>query len=622
MSAEVPSRIAFATSLASARVGSAWCTIDSSICVAVMTGLPRSSALRMIRFWTSGTRAGPISTPRSPRATITASDSERMSSSTSTASDFSIFAITWACEPACSISARRSRTSAGERTKESATKSTPSSRANWRSALSLRVMDGIGSGTPGRLTPLCELIRPPTTTSHCARPRLTLPTRRRTSPSSISTSWPGFSTSPITAGAIGNSPSEAESSAHTVTLSPVCSTTGSASSPMRSFGPWRSAISATGRPATASTSRTTRARFAWSSCAPCERLSRTASTPAATSALSLSRESDDGPRVATIFVRRSNATGFSVARSFARTREHIPPGIDGACAEQLLDPEGLVVLGDSIAPCRSASLDLAGAERDREVGEGRILRLSGAMRHDDGVATSLRELHRLDRLRQRADLVHLHENRVHHAPLDASLQPLRVRHEDVVADELHAVAELLRQGCPCFPVVLGAAVLDRHDGIAVDDASPETRELRRGKIASLEPVAAVGEHLARGRIECDRDPIAVTGALGRLEDRLDRRLARFEVGREAALVADAGRESPLLEHLLQRVIDLGGDSNCVGERVGAGRHDHELLEIDRLRSVHAAVDHVQHRDGQGRGTLAAEVAEERLRGVRGSRLRR
>src|SRR5436305_1590426 len=77
ITADVPSRIAFATSLASARVGSAWCTIDSSICVAVMTGLPRSSALRMIRFWTSGTRAGPISTPRSPRATITASASER-----------------------------------------------------------------------------------------------------------------------------------------------------------------------------------------------------------------------------------------------------------------------------------------------------------------------------------------------------------------------------------------------------------------------------------------------------------------------------------------------------------------------------------------------------------------
>ena len=55
ISAEVPSRIAFATSVASARVGSAWSIIDSSICVAVITGFPRSSALEMIRFCSSGT---------------------------------------------------------------------------------------------------------------------------------------------------------------------------------------------------------------------------------------------------------------------------------------------------------------------------------------------------------------------------------------------------------------------------------------------------------------------------------------------------------------------------------------------------------------------------------------
>ena len=40
MIAEVPSRIAFATSDASARVGSGEWIIDSSICVAVITGLP------------------------------------------------------------------------------------------------------------------------------------------------------------------------------------------------------------------------------------------------------------------------------------------------------------------------------------------------------------------------------------------------------------------------------------------------------------------------------------------------------------------------------------------------------------------------------------------------------
>src|SRR5436309_1916643 len=57
----------------------------------------------MIRFWISGTSAGPISTPRSPRATMTASVSRRIESSASTASAFSIFAITWACEPVPAI---------------------------------------------------------------------------------------------------------------------------------------------------------------------------------------------------------------------------------------------------------------------------------------------------------------------------------------------------------------------------------------------------------------------------------------------------------------------------------------------------------------------------------------
>ena len=85
-----------ATSLASARVGSGRVIIDSSICVAVIAGFPCSSADRMIRFWTSGTAAGPISTPRSPRATMTASEALMIASSSSSASAFSIFAITCA----------------------------------------------------------------------------------------------------------------------------------------------------------------------------------------------------------------------------------------------------------------------------------------------------------------------------------------------------------------------------------------------------------------------------------------------------------------------------------------------------------------------------------------------
>ena len=119
-------------------------------------------------------RPAPISTPRSPRATITRVGLgedlvERRRPPRPSRSSRS----PGPCEPRASISVRSVATSAAERTKESATKSTPSASANSRSSRSFRVSDGIGSGTPGRLTPLCGATGPPTTTGQRARPRST-----------------------------------------------------------------------------------------------------------------------------------------------------------------------------------------------------------------------------------------------------------------------------------------------------------------------------------------------------------------------------------------------------------------------------------------------------------------
>ena len=113
--------MAFATSDTSARVGSGSWIIDSSICVAVITARPASRARSMMRFWTSGTCETPISTPRSPRATMTASAASMIASRFTTASAFSIFATIRAEEPAASIRLRSSATSSAVRTKESAT---------------------------------------------------------------------------------------------------------------------------------------------------------------------------------------------------------------------------------------------------------------------------------------------------------------------------------------------------------------------------------------------------------------------------------------------------------------------------------------------------------------------
>lgn len=91
--------MALATSEASARVGLGFCTMDSSIWVAVITGFPAAMHRRMRRFWTMGTSSRGISTPRSPRATMIPSASSRISSNRATAEGFSILAMSLALEP-------------------------------------------------------------------------------------------------------------------------------------------------------------------------------------------------------------------------------------------------------------------------------------------------------------------------------------------------------------------------------------------------------------------------------------------------------------------------------------------------------------------------------------------
>ena len=93
ITASVPSQTALATSLVSARVATGCVIIDSSICVAVITGMANSLATLMMSFWARGTRSGGICTPRSPRATISPSAPAAMPRTLSSASGRSILAI-------------------------------------------------------------------------------------------------------------------------------------------------------------------------------------------------------------------------------------------------------------------------------------------------------------------------------------------------------------------------------------------------------------------------------------------------------------------------------------------------------------------------------------------------
>ncbi len=127
MMASVPSSTALATSEASARVGRGLRIIESSICVAVITGLAAAWHLAMICFCTVGTVSGLVSMPRSPRATMMASDASMMASILRTASGFSILAMIGIARPKAELlwmMFLSSITSCALRTKLSATQST------------------------------------------------------------------------------------------------------------------------------------------------------------------------------------------------------------------------------------------------------------------------------------------------------------------------------------------------------------------------------------------------------------------------------------------------------------------------------------------------------------------
>ncbi len=84
---------------------------------------------------------------------------------------------------------------------------------------------------------------------------------------------------------------------------------------------------------------------------------------------------------------------------------------------------------------------------------------------------------------------------------------------------------------------------------------------------------------------------------------------------EAALVADSGGEALLLQHRLERVVDLGALLQRLAERGRADRRDHELLDVDVGVGVGAAVEDVHHRHRQQVGVGPADVAEQRQLGA-------
>ena len=201
--------------------------------------------------------------------------------------------------------------------------------------------------------------------------------------------------------------------------------------------------------------------------------------------------------------------------------------------------------------------------------------------------------------------------------LEAHLHALDVGDEQVVADELDAVAESLGQHGPAFPVVLAHAVLHGDDGIGVGELLPHVDHLAAGHglLGLRQGVGAVlvVVPIRHGGVDGEHEVLAglVAGLLDGGDDALEGVLVLLQVGSVAALIAHAGGGGAvLLEDGLEGVEHLGAHAQGFLPAGGADRHDHELLDVDVVGGMGAAVEDVHHRHGQGLGVHAADVVVE------------
>eukprot|EP00754_Rhynchopus_humris_P045974 Rhum_TRINITY_DN5459_c0_g1::Rhum_TRINITY_DN5459_c0_g1_i1::g.17314::m.17314 len=313
-------------------------------------------------------------------------------------------------------------------------------------------------------------------------------------------------------------------------------------------------------------------------------------------------------------MKRNNKREKERAMSPALLLVH--PAVDGLGGQLLLNAQELVVLGGTLATARRAGLDLTRAQTDNEVRNVRVLGLTRPVRHHDGPAVLPAHLRRVDRLRDRADLVDLEQERVARVALDRLRDALHVRHRQVVADHLGRALQLLRQDGPRLPVVLTERVLDRDERVLLRPALVRLRELlsghERARLALEGQVVLLGvlvPHLRRGAVHADLDLALVAGLLDRLHQQLQRLLTVLAAdGRgEAALVADVHGVHAvlLLQDGLQLVVRLRAHAHRLREGRRAGGGDHVLLERQGVAGVASAVDHVEARHREAHAGLVA-----------------
>ncbi|MNS75658.1 hypothetical protein D3C72_1091850 [compost metagenome] len=168
---------------------------------------------------------------------------------------------------------------------------------------------------------------------------------------------------------------------------------------------------------------------------------------------------------------------------------------------------------------------------------------------------------------------------------------------------------------PAVPVAFVHAVFDADDRVLVDPGREHVGPAfgRERQVLARQHVLAVLVELAGRAVQAQGDLFAggVAGLVDGFQDQLDGRFVALDAGCEAAFVAHGRADAAVAQDLLQGVEHFGAVAHGLAEALGAHGDDHELLQVQAVVGVRAAVDDVHHRHRQLHAAHAAEVAVQR-----------
>ena len=158
----------------------------------------------------------------------------------------------------------------------------------------------------------------------------------------------------------------------------------------------------------------------------------------------------------------------------------------------------------------------------------------------------------------------------------------------------------LAGGAVGLSAVPSGASTGEHEAHELRDGD-ERRYLGKGVLRAVRNVVdVIGPEIV------GRDALA-QAEIDRLHDQPQRCLIRFAARRESALIADRRREVLFFEQRLERMKRFDAGAQRLRKTRLADGHDHELLHLEAIVGVPAAVEHIHERRREDARASAAEI---------------